>query len=104
MYSVLSRLTIQPQHVDAFIMLIREHASESMREEIGTLRFDVIQDDTLPNHFYVHETYTDEAAFHTHMQGAISKRNIPRIAALAHGPLDRSVIFGKGFNIVPSET
>lgn len=104
MYSVLSQLTIQPQHVDAFITLIRDHARASLREEPGTLRFDVIQDDTLPNHFYIHETYTDEAAFHTHLQGAISARNIPQIAALVQGTLDRSVIFGKGVTIVPTET
>ena len=62
MYTVLSQFTIQPQHVDEFIMLIREHASASLREEMGILGFDVIQDDTLPNHFYVHETKP-----HTHV-------------------------------------
>ncbi len=33
MYSVLSQLTIQPQHVDEFIALIREHASESLWQQ-----------------------------------------------------------------------
>lgn len=69
MYSVLSHLTIQPQHVDEFITLIREHARECLRDEAGTLGFDVIQDETTPEHFYVHETYVDEAAFQAHMQG-----------------------------------
>jgi autoinducer 2-degrading protein len=104
MYSVLSHLTIQPQHVDEFITLIREHASQSLREEAGTLGFDVIQDETTDNHFYVHETYVDEAAFQTHMQGAIGKRNFPRIAALVSGKLDSSIFLGKGFNVAPAET
>jgi (4S)-4-hydroxy-5-phosphonooxypentane-2,3-dione isomerase len=103
MYSILSQLTIQPQHVDEFITLIREHASESLRDEPGTLGFDVIQDQEAPNHFYVHETYTDEAAFQAHMQGPIGKRNFPRIVALVSAKLDSSVIFGKGFNITSSE-
>jgi quinol monooxygenase YgiN len=44
MYSVLSQFAIQPQYVDEFIILIREHASESLQNEPGTLGFDVIQD------------------------------------------------------------
>lgn len=104
MYSVLSHLTIQPQHVEEFSTLIKEHASQSLREEAGTLGFDVIQDETTYNHFYVHETYVDEAAFQAHMQGAIGKRNFPRIAALVSGKLDSSIFLGKGFNMTPIET
>jgi len=103
MYSVLSHLTIQPQHVGEFIALIREHASQSLREEAGTLGFDVVQDEKADNHFYVHETYADEAAFQAHMQGAIGKRNFPRIAALVSRTLDSSIFLGKGFNIAPAE-
>jgi (4S)-4-hydroxy-5-phosphonooxypentane-2,3-dione isomerase len=104
MYSVLSQLTIQPHYVEEFITLIRDHASESLRDEAGTLRFDVIQDEAAPNRFYVYETYVDEAAFHVHMQGPIGKRNFPRIAALVSGKLDNSIFVGKGFNIAPAET
>jgi (4S)-4-hydroxy-5-phosphonooxypentane-2,3-dione isomerase len=104
MYSVLSHLTIKPHHVDEFVTLIREHASETLRDEPGTLRFDVIQDETTANHFYVHETYVDEAAFQTHMHGPIGKRNFPRIRALVSGELDNSIFLGKGFNIAPAET
>jgi (4S)-4-hydroxy-5-phosphonooxypentane-2,3-dione isomerase len=104
MYSVLSHLTIQPQHVDEFIALIQEHARESLRDEAGTLGFDVIQDETTPHHFFVHETYVDEAAFQAHMQGEIGKRNFPRIAALVSGKLDSSIFLGKGFNIAPAKS
>lgn len=104
MYSVLSHLTIQPQHVAEFITLIQRHVNESLREEPGTLGFDVIQDETLANHFYVHETYVDEAAFRTHMQGEIGKRNFPRIRALVSGELDSSIFLGKGFNITSTAT
>jgi (4S)-4-hydroxy-5-phosphonooxypentane-2,3-dione isomerase len=104
MYNVLSQLTIQPQHVAAFITLIRDHARESLRDEVGTLGFEVIQDEADPTHFYVHETYTDAAAFQAHMQGAIGARNFPRIAALVSGKLDSSVFIGKGVTIFPAET
>jgi len=104
MYSVLSQLTIQPQHVAEFITLIRELASESLQEEAGTLGYDIIQDEARFNHFYVHETYVDPAAFQAHVQGAVSKRYFPRIPALVSGKLDSSIFLGKGFNIAPAET
>lgn len=103
MYSVLAHVTIQPQHVDEFISLQRELASESLREEAGTLRFDVFQDENAANHFFVHETYVDEAAFQAHMQGEIGHRYFPRIVPLANGPIDNSIFLGKGFNITPAE-
>lgn len=104
MYSVLAHVTVQPEHMDEFIDLIREHASASLRDEAGTLGFDVIQDDATPNLIYFHETYVDEAACQAHLQGPILARNLPRIAALVVGNLDRSVTLGKGFNIPPAET
>ena len=103
MYSVLAHVTIQPQHVDEFITLQRELASEYLREEAGTLRYDVIQDETTANHFYVHETYVDAAAFHAHMQGAVIKRYGPRIVPLIIGIIDDSIFLGKGFNITSTE-
>jgi quinol monooxygenase YgiN len=104
MYSVLAHVTIQPQHVDEFIALQRELASEYLREEAGTLGYDVIQDETTANHFYVHETYVDAAAFQAHMYGAILTRSVPRILALVSGTLDESIFLGKGFNITSDET
>ena len=104
MYSALAQVTIQPQHVDEFIALHRELAREYLLDEPGTLGFDVIQDETAPNHFFVHETYMDEAAFQTHMHGAIAQRNFPRILALLSGPVDDSIFLGKGFNITPVGT
>jgi quinol monooxygenase YgiN len=101
MYSILAHVTIQPQHLDEYIALILEHARDSLRDEPGALDFEVIQDETAANHFFVHETYVDEAAFQTHIQGEIGKRNFPRIIPLVSGELDSSIFFGKGVNITP---
>jgi quinol monooxygenase YgiN len=84
-------------------LLLKQTARREI-DESGTLGFDVIQDQATPNHFYVHETYVDEVAFHAHMQGEVGKRNFPCIAALVSGKLDSSVILAKGFNITPSES
>jgi len=104
MYSVLAHVTIQPQHVDEFITLNREFASASLREEPGTLGFDIIQDENAANHFYTHETYVDAGSFQTHLQGAVIKRYAPRIRALVSGTLDDSIFLGRGFNITPAKT
>src|SRR3954447_1917651 len=104
MYSVLAHVTIQPHHVDEFITLTRESASEYLREEAGTLGYVVIQDETTANHFYVHETYVDAAAFQAHMHGAIITHYIPQIIAMVSGTLDDSIFLGKGFNVAPAET
>jgi (4S)-4-hydroxy-5-phosphonooxypentane-2,3-dione isomerase len=103
MYSVLVRVTVQPQHVEEFIALNRELASDSLREEPGTLGFDVIQDEHTPNQFYTHETYVDAAAFQAHMQGAVVKRYAPRIVPLIIGAIDDSIFLGRGFNITAAE-
>ena len=104
MYSILAHVTIQPQHVDEFITLQRELASAYLQEEAGTLGYAVIQDETTPNHFYVHETYVDAAAFQAHMHGAILTSHVPQILAMVSGTLDDSMFLGKGINIAPAET
>ena len=101
MYSVLAHVTIHPQHVDEFITLHRQLASQYVRDEPGTLGFDVIQDEKAPNHFFTHETYVDEAAFHAHMHGAIAQRYLPRILPMISGTIDDSIFLGRGVNITP---
>lgn len=104
MYSVLAHVTIHPQHVDEFIALHRQLASEYLRDEPGTLGFDVIQDEKMANHFFTHETYVDEAAFHAHMQGAIVQRYLPCLLPMISGTIDDSIFLGRGFNITPAQT
>jgi quinol monooxygenase YgiN len=104
MYSVMAHVTVQPQHVDEFVTLVREHAREYLRDEPGTLGYDVIQDESTPNHFYFHETYVDEAAFQIHMQGPIGQRYLQRSRPLMSGTPDSSGILGKGLNITPAES
>lgn len=104
MYSVLAHVTIHPQYVDEFITLNRQLASEYVRDEPGTLGFDVIQDEKMPNHFFTHETYVDEAAFHAHMHGEIAQRHFPRILPMISGTIDDSIFLGRGFNITSVES
>jgi (4S)-4-hydroxy-5-phosphonooxypentane-2,3-dione isomerase len=101
MYHVLSRTDVPAESRDEYIAIIREHASESLQEERGTLTFDVIQDEENPNRFYVSEAYTDEAAFQAHMQGPVAQRNFPRLLPLIG---DNFAFLGKGSTIGPVES
>jgi autoinducer 2-degrading protein len=104
MYSVLAHITIYPHQVEEFITLVRQYALEYLRDEPGTLRYDVIQDENDPTHFYFHETYADQAAFHTHMQGPIGQSYMQQAHPLISSTLDNSVFLGRGVNVTPAES
>ena len=100
-----------PAHVRSAVQGLKETVADttqwafpaSLQPKPGTLGFDVIQDETTPNHFYAHETYVDAAAFQTHMQGAVIQRYGPQIVPLLIGIIDDSIFLGKGFNITLGE-
>ena len=104
MYSVFAHITIHDQHIADFLDLIRQYAGEWLSAEPGTLRYDVVQDQTNPAHFIFHETYADEAAFATHMQGPIGQRYLAQVVPLMSSPLDSSVFLGMGTNVTPAQS
>jgi len=53
---------------DKFLAAAEDDSLSSVRDEPGCLRFDVLQDNSDPNHFYFYEVYRDEAAFQAHGQ------------------------------------
>jgi len=53
---------------DKFLAAAEDDSISSVRDEPGCLRFDVLQDNSEPNHFYFYEVYRDEAAFQAHGQ------------------------------------
>ena len=69
MDAALIQFDIKSEHLDNVLDALLEDARGSLRDEMGTLRFEVIRDDTDPNRVYLYEAYTDEAAFQTHVHG-----------------------------------
>lgn len=67
MFSLIATHIIQPEYRDAYIQAIFEDAAGSLKNEPDCLQFDVLQDESDPNIFYLHETYRDRAAFEKHM-------------------------------------
>lgn len=69
MYVLLVQVDVKPEHRDAFVAAACEHARRAHQNEPGTIRFDVIADETDPNRLYYYEVYTDKAAFDAHAKG-----------------------------------
>ncbi|OGT51279.1 MAG: hypothetical protein A3E84_04190 [Gammaproteobacteria bacterium RIFCSPHIGHO2_12_FULL_42_13] len=67
MFSLIATHIIQPKHRDAYLKAIKEDAIGSLKNEPGCSQFDILQDEKDPNTFYLHETYTDRAAFEFHL-------------------------------------
>jgi autoinducer 2-degrading protein len=65
-YVILAPIQIKPERRDAFVAAMIEDARDSVANEPGCLRFDVIQDAGDPNRIWVYEVYTDAEAFDAH--------------------------------------
>lgn len=77
------RCTVLPQDREAFVNAINEHAAKSVREEPGTIRFDVAVDTTNATNVYLYEAYEDRAAFDAHFAAMLghAERWTPYFAA-----------------------
>ncbi len=76
MFSILVKFEVNPQYKDTLIQALAEDGEGSLKNEPGTLRFDVIQDSSNPHVIFLYESYQDQAAFETHTQGSYYKKAI----------------------------
>ncbi len=65
MYVVCVHVTVEPDHVDAFVAATLENARATRREP-GNLRFDVLRAREEPNKFMLYEVYRDESGMAAH--------------------------------------
>lgn len=86
MYVIVVSFDVQPAHRQDFINAALEDGRESGRNEPGTLRFELIQDERDPNRFYLNEAYVDQAAFDIHATGPYFKKFFATITDFAAGP------------------
>ena len=64
---------------DRFLAAAQDDSTFSVRDEPGCLRFDVLQDNADPDHFFFYEVYRDEAAFQAHAQAPTSRSGAKRL-------------------------
>ncbi len=86
MFAIWVSVHVKPDRKEEFLKAIEEDARGSREDEPGCLRFDVLQAQDDPHHFFFYEVYRDEAALEAH-------RAAPHYqvwaAAVASGVLER---------------
>lgn len=67
-FAVCVTFQIKSKSLEAFLPLMSENASTSLREEEGCLRFDVCTDDDRINEVFLYEIYASPDAFQVHLE------------------------------------
>ncbi|MFD5899257.1 MULTISPECIES: putative quinol monooxygenase [unclassified Streptomyces] len=86
MYQFLVSFTVQPERREDFVRAARKTARESLANEPGSHRFEVIADEADPNLIYLNEVYADADAFNTHATGPYFAEFFADVSAYAEGP------------------
>jgi len=69
MYIIVSRFQIKPKHRQDFIKAPLQDSRISRQHEPGTIRFELVQDESDPNRFFLSEAYKEKEAFDAHKKG-----------------------------------
>ncbi|HEY5959770.1 MAG TPA: antibiotic biosynthesis monooxygenase [Polyangiaceae bacterium] len=72
--AIVATLDIAEGCIDRFMSLLVAHRDRCLKEEPGTLRFDVLRPEKLTNQVLLYEEYLDDAAFQVHLNGASMAR------------------------------
>ena len=70
MFIVLVKVQVRPELLDEFKAAILENAELSVERDPGCLRFDVLQQQDDPAHWYFYEVYEREQAWVDHRNSA----------------------------------
>src|SRR5436190_1299580 len=68
MFALVVSLSVKADLRDKFLAAAEDDSISSVRDEPGCVRFDVLQDNSDPNHFYYYEVYRDEPGYQAHLQ------------------------------------
>lgn len=66
-FAVVATYEIASDKIDAFLPFLLAHRDRCLRDEPGTLRFEVLRPE---KNLMLYEVYADEAAFRAHRNGA----------------------------------
>ncbi|MFE7034836.1 putative quinol monooxygenase [Streptomyces sp. NPDC057621] len=86
MYQFLVSFTVQPEHRDDFVEAAGRAARDSLANEPGSRRFEIIADAENPDVFYLNEAYADVEAFDAHAGGPYFAAFFAQASAYAEGP------------------
>lgn len=76
-FAIVATFEIAQGRMDEFLPLLIAHRDRCLKDEPGTLRFDVLRPRNEENTVLLYEVYADDAAFQVHWNGA----NVARMRA-----------------------
>jgi quinol monooxygenase YgiN len=68
-FAIVATVEVAPGRVEELLPLLLAHRDRCLRDEPGTLRFDVLRPRAEPDRVLLYEVYADEAAFQVHWDG-----------------------------------
>lgn len=86
MYQFLVSFVVQPEHREDFIRSAQKTGRDSLANEPGSKRFEVITDEENPNLIYLNEVYVDVDAFNAHAGGPYFGAFFAEVSPYAEGP------------------
>ena len=93
MHVTLVEINVKEDKVEQFIEVFRANHQGSILEP-GNLRFDVLQDESIPTRFYIYEAYVDEAAVAAHKKTPHYLRCVEALEGLMTGPRKKTTFIG----------
>ena len=68
-FAIVATFELAPGRMDDFLPLLIAHRDRCLKDEPGTLRFDVLRPRNEANSVLLYEVYADDAAFQVHWNG-----------------------------------
>ncbi|HEN3481384.1 TPA: (4S)-4-hydroxy-5-phosphonooxypentane-2,3-dione isomerase [Yersinia enterocolitica] len=93
MHVTLVEINVKEDKVEQFVEVFRANHQGSILEQ-GNLRFDVLQDASIPTRFYIYEAYVDEAAVAAHKKTPHYLRCVEELEGLMTGPRKKTTFIG----------
>jgi (4S)-4-hydroxy-5-phosphonooxypentane-2,3-dione isomerase len=72
--AIVATVEIQPGHLDECLRVLVAHKARCLKDEPGTLQFDVLRPNEGDTRVMIYEVYQDEAAFNAHWNGPSTAR------------------------------
>ncbi|MFD3524993.1 putative quinol monooxygenase [Streptomyces sp. NPDC058653] len=86
MYQILVSFTVRPEHRDDFVRAAKKTARDSVANEPGSARFELLEDEKDSTVFYLNEVYADASALETHAGGPYFGAFFAEVSGYAEGP------------------
>ena len=100
MFVLVVSLKVKPERREDFLKAAKEDSRGSSNDEPNCLRFDVVEDNANPNHFYFYEVYRNEEALKEH--SAAPHYQVWR-AAVESGVLEEPAVVARCTSHLPTD-